>query len=91
MDILISYIKNQKQRLNNRGRIKSFATVRQINENISVEGTWVKGIFPISDRVSSSYIVEFFDSNGCYVNLEFDTVKNEYEQKKSVRALNECI
>lgn len=91
IDILISYVNNQKQRLNNRGRIKSFEKIRHVNENIFVEGTHLKGIWPVSDRVTSNYVCEFYDERENYINIEFDTETHEYDVKKTVRVNTEAI
>jgi hypothetical protein len=91
IDILISYLNNQKQRLNNRGRIKSFKKLRHVNENIFVEGTHLKGVWPVSDRVTSNYVCEFYDERENYINIEFDTEQHEYDVKNTVRVKTDAI
>lgn len=85
IDIVKEYVNNQKQRLNNRGRIKSFGFVRNISEQVKVEGVHIKGIWPMSDRYVSNYWCEFYNHTGHYVQISFDTPSDEFEKKGAVR------
>ena len=55
-----------------------------MNDQIYKEGVHIKGMWPVSDRVASNYVCEFFDKDDNYVQICFDTEKNEYEKKGAV-------
>ena len=85
IEIVKSYVNNQKQRQKNRGRIKSFEFVKKYSDQVKVEGVLIKGIWPLSDRYCSNYWCEFYDNDSNYVQLCFDTPTDEYYQKGGVR------
>lgn len=85
VDILIDYINNQKQRLKNRGRIKSVEVLQQLNDNVCIEGCHIKGIWPMKDRTTCNYISEFFNENDEYINLGFDCIEDMYPKKGALR------
>jgi hypothetical protein len=91
LETVVEYVNNQKQRLNNRGRIKTFGFVREINDQIKVEGAHVKGIWPVGDRSMSTYWCEFYDSAENYVQLSWDTPKDEWYRKGCTRVTVEIF